>query len=101
MGGLAGGGISLGTLSVAITAKVDEALRSLQGFGDDVGKLIDDQKSKWDSLGDVGKEMTKLGGGLTAALTVPIAGIGAAAVSAASDFEASLNKITAVSGTTG
>lgn len=101
MGGLAGGGISLGTLSVAITAKVDEALRSLQGFGDDVAKLIDDQKSKWEGLADVGQSMTQLGGTLTAALTVPIAGIGAAAISSASDFESSLNKITAVSGTTG
>jgi TP901 family phage tail tape measure protein len=99
--GAFGGSGSLGTLWIEIAAKVDGALQSLDQFGKETGRIVEEQKSKWDSLANVGAQMSGLGTKLTAALTLPIAGIGAAAVSAASDFESSLNKIAAVSGTTG
>jgi TP901 family phage tail tape measure protein len=99
--GAMGGSFSLGTLWVNIAAKTDEAIKSLQGFGSEFGKELDAQKGKWEGLKQVGESMTTVGAGLTAGLTAPIAGIGAAAVNAASEFESSLNKITAVGGQTG
>lgn len=101
MGAISGSGASLGTLWIEINAKIDQAMQSLQKFGQETGKLIDEQKQKWDKLADVGQSMMGVGASLTAALTLPLAGVGVAAVKAAGDFESSLNKITAVSGTTG
>lgn len=87
MGAIPGSGLSLGTLFIAIEAKVDEAVKELQKFGDDTSKLLDQQKEKWKSMADVGDAFTKVGAGLTAAVSVPLAGIGVAAVKAASDLE--------------
>src|SRR5947207_7742955 len=101
MGGFSGGGLSLGTLSVAITATVDEALQTLQKFGNEVGTIIDDQKAKWDKLGDVGAKLSGVGTALTLGITAPLVGMAAVSLSAAGDFESSMNKITAVAGTTG
>jgi TP901 family phage tail tape measure protein len=96
-----GGGLSLGTLWVNIAADTAEAISSIKAFGDVVGAEIDKQKQKWDSLKTVGESLTTLGASLTAGLTLPIAGIAAAATKAAGDFESSMNKITAVGGQTG
>jgi TP901 family phage tail tape measure protein len=101
MGSMAGGGLSLGTLWVNVAADVDAAVKSLQDFGKTVGDEIDEQKKKWDGLKTTGESLSKVGTSLTAGLTLPIVGIGAASISAASDFESSLNKITAVGGQTG
>ena len=101
MGGIAGGGVSLGTLGIAIVASVDEAITAIQRFGTDASAVVEAQKQKWDELKTAGQSMMGIGASLTAAVTLPITAIGTAAVSAAGDFEASLNKITAVSGTTG
>lgn len=95
------GGLSLGTLWINIAADVDAAVKSLQDFGKTVGEEIDAQKKKWDGLRTTGEGLATVGASLTAGLTLPIAGIGAASVAAASSFEASLNKITAVGGQTG
>src|SRR4029434_5456740 len=95
------GGFSLGTLSVAIQASVDQALAEFQKFGTEVGKIVDDQKKKWEGLATVGESMSKLGGALTLGITAPIAAVGAASVSMAADFESSMNKVRAVSDATG
>jgi TP901 family phage tail tape measure protein len=99
--GAMGSGLSLGTLSIAIQASVDQALQEFQKFGADVGKVIDEQKTKWEGLATVGESMSKLGGALTLGITAPIAAIGAASVSMAADFESSMNKVQAVSSATG
>lgn len=81
MGSMAGG-LSLGTLWINIAADVDAAVKSLQDFGRTVGEEIDAQKAKWDGLKDVGQGLTTVGAGLTAALTLPLVGVGAAALKA-------------------
>jgi TP901 family phage tail tape measure protein len=97
MGGISGGGLSLGTLSVSIVAAVDQALGEFQKLG----KAVDDQSSKWDGLKKTGENLSTVGTSLSVGLTAPIVGIGGAAIKAASDFESSLNKITAVGDITG
>ena len=69
MGGIAGGGVSLGTLSIAIEATVDEATRALQDFDAETGRIVENQKSKWSSLGDIGSSLTSVGVGLSAAIS--------------------------------
>ena len=82
-----GGGLTLGTLWLQIEAQVDGATKSLQKFGNDVSDQIDAQKKKWDGLSSVGDSLLGMGAGLTAALTVPLVGFGAAAVGAADKLQ--------------
>lgn len=98
MSAVSGSGLSLGTLWVSIQAQVDEALAGLEKFGKDVGKIIDEQKAKWEGLADVGKSLTGLGGTLTAAITAPLAAVAGLAVSAATSLEKLRNGLIAVEG---
>ena len=50
---------------------------------------------------NVGASVSKAGKGLTKSVTLPIVGIGVAAVATAGDFEQSMNKVRAISGATG
>lgn len=49
----------------------------------------------------VGASMRKVGKGMTAALTLPIVGLGAAILKSAADFEAGMNQVAALTGATG
>ena len=97
MGGIAGGGVSLGTLSIAIEATVDEATRALQDFDAETGRIVENQKSKWASLGDIGQSLSSVGIGLSAAITAPLVALAAGSISAAGDLQAltmALNTLT-------
>jgi len=48
-----------------------------------------------------GDKMAKVGGSLTKSVTLPIVGLGTAALLTAADFEKSMNKVSAISGATG
>ena len=50
---------------------------------------------------DIGSAMTKLGKGLTAAVTLPLAGIAAASIKVGNEFEAQMSRVQAISGATG
>ena len=80
MGAISGSGLSLGTLSIAIAAQVDQALADFQKFTTDLGKQIDEQKKKFEELATVGESFTKVGTALTLGITAPLVGVGAAAV---------------------
>jgi hypothetical protein len=58
--------------------------------------------SKFQAVGkkfqDVGASMSKVGGKLTKSVTLPIVGIGAAAIVSATEFETSMAKITGLVG---
>lgn len=57
--------------------------------------------SATDKVKKMGSELSSVGAGLTAAVTVPIVGIGAAAIKTGMDFEVSMQKVAALSGATG
>jgi TP901 family phage tail tape measure protein len=101
MGAVSGSGLSLGTLWVAIAANVDQALTEFQKFTNDLGKLIDKQKEKWEGLATVGDSLTKVGTALTVGITAPLVALGVAASKTAGDFESAMNKVQAVSDATG
>lgn len=52
-------------------------------------------------MSGMGREMTKVGGIMSASVTAPIAAIGFTAINSAKDFEAGMNQVAAVSGATG
>ncbi len=77
-----------------------------------VNKEIETQSSSWYKLGqalepignkmqDIGKGMESVGKDLTKTVTLPITGIGAAAIKIGMDFEESMSKVKAMSGATG
>ena len=74
-------------------------------------KSLQSQSSKWSTAGkaveefgnkiaNVSEKVDKLGNTLTASLTTPILGIGAAAVTTGNDFEAQMSRVQAIAGAT-
>lgn len=85
------------TLSVKITA-------SDTSFSSTLNKMyknLDKTTKKLEGLNRFGDEMKNVGKKLTIGLTVPIAGIAAASTNTAMNFEAAMNEVSAISGTTG
>ncbi len=76
--------LDLGALRMSIVTDTSGAKQELNSLKDTVYKT--------------GESMTRMGGNLTKALTLPIIGIGAAAVKTASDVSESMNKMNAVYG---
>lgn len=95
--------------------KLNNAKAKLSSMEQDlknVNKEIATQSSSWYKLGqalepignkmqDIGKGMESVGKDLTKTVTLPIAGIGAAAIKIGMDFEESMSKVKAMSGATG
>ncbi|MCQ4922185.1 phage tail tape measure protein [Tissierella carlieri] len=97
-----------------LEVKLNKAKEQLSYMEQDlkkVNKEIETQSSSWYKLGqslepfgkkmqDIGKGMESVGKDLTKTITLPIAGIGAAAVKIGMDFEQSMSKVKAMSGAT-
>ena len=67
---------------------------NLSNFDRQMKKLTKDVKT-------VGTKLKNVGAGMTAAITLPVAAIGAAAIKTGMDFEAAMSKVAAISGATG
>lgn len=94
--------------------KLNNAKAKLSSMEQDlknVNKEIEIQSSTWYKLGqtlepignkmqDIGKGMQSVGKDLTKTVTLPIAGIGTAAIKIGMDFEQSMSKVKAMSGAT-
>ena len=84
-------------LKVRITADTNGLKGALNGISKDISKASKD----FEGLKKVGEGISNVGKKLTAGLTLPIAGIAVASTKTAGDFEASMNKVSAISGATG
>ncbi|BDG61930.1 phage tail tape measure protein [Caldinitratiruptor microaerophilus] len=84
----------LGEALVPIRANLDTLRADLQ----EAQRMTEQALGK--SMQDVGKRMQDIGRSLSAYVTLPIAGAGAAAVKLAGDFEYSMNVLRSVSGAT-
>ncbi|MGG3537466.1 phage tail tape measure protein [Bacillus tropicus] len=80
-----------------IGIKADGAYKDLQQFEDRVQKTANGMHDKFQKAGEsishVGNKMKDVGTNMTAGVSLPLAGIGAAAVKVASDFDASNRKL--------
>jgi TP901 family phage tail tape measure protein len=88
---------SLGNLLISVGADLTAFNAAM---GDLDGKLADAEKSasnSWSGFEALAGRMKDVGATLTAAITVPLVGIGAASTMAFAGFEASLNKVAALS----
>ena len=73
---------ALGTLFVEIDARVDDAIKAF----DQIENAVDDVGERFAGMQKVGEQMAGIGAGLTAAVTLPLVGVGAAAVKTAEDL---------------
>ncbi|MCC1487723.1 phage tail tape measure protein [Bacillus tropicus] len=80
-----------------IGIKADGAYKDLQQFEDRVQQTAKGMRDKFQKAGEsishVGNKMKDVGTNMTAGVSLPLAGIGAAAVKVASDFDASQRNI--------
>ncbi|MEY8414807.1 phage tail tape measure protein [Tissierella praeacuta] len=95
--------------------KLNQARTRLISMEQDLNSLnreIELQSSGWYQLGktlepigqkmqDIGKKMESVGKDLTKKITLPLVGLGAAAVKVGSEFEAGMSEVAAISGATG
>ena len=91
--------------AVLVSLLADWNGKDLEKAQREIQKLQDKTKTAGDKFRDMGRRfqtvgdnMAKVGGTLTKTLTVPIAGIGAAAIVSATEFETSMAKITGLVG---
>lgn len=90
--------VEVGSAYATLRVKLDEwnqgletAINSLQGYGSRLQGSMD----------SVGKKLTSAGKNLTKKVTLPIVGIGTAAVKTSMDFEAAMDKVASLSGAQG
>jgi len=96
-------------------AKLNNAIGTYNKMGQELGSLSEQlrmQESRWykaqqgmqsfsDKTGRIGDKMTGVGKKLSTRVTLPILGIGAAALKVGMDFEASMSEVAAITGATG
>lgn len=82
--------------------ETEEKLKSLQEETKKFGSVTAQElQVAGQKFSDVGDKITDVGGKMTKGVTVPLAGVGAAVVKTAEDFEAQMSKVSAISGATG
>lgn len=91
-------GSAVGYLDLDISGFL-AGLRSAQSEADSAAKNIATKIGS--NLQSAGKSITSAGKTLTTHVTVPIVGLGTAAVKTISDFESAMSKVSAISGATG
>jgi phage-related minor tail protein len=95
-------GADLSGFDKALTAGVESALKDVEREVDKASKRIGDSlKEAGAKIGDVGKKMSAVGGDLTKKVTLPIVGVGSAAIGAAKTVDEALRDIRVGTGATG
>ncbi|MHC5248824.1 phage tail tape measure protein [Enterococcus sp. LJL90] len=94
-------------MGVRLSKSLKMAQQEMEQYGstadqafDRVQKKLEQTEAAWGKVGAVGEKMTTIGAALTAGVTVPILGIGTAAVKTAMDVESSNAKIVSALGLT-
>lgn len=87
-------GIDAGSISAELVLKAD-------GFFKGLNNAQRETDSFQGNLKKFGSSATSLGKSLTAKLTLPIVGIGAAAIALGTNFQSGMSEVQAISGATG
>lgn len=91
----------MSTLTKELKVKITADANGLKGALNGISKDISNVSKDFEGLKKVGEGISSIGKKLTMGLTLPIAGIGVASAKTAMDFEAGMNKVSAISGATG
>ena len=95
------GGISLAPLVTQIRVNL-ESFKSQMAAAKNLGVQKADEISRsFDKITKSGETFSKVGSKLTSHVTLPLVGLGAAAIKVGMGFEAQMDKVAAISGATG
>lgn len=87
----------IGAMEAYLKLNIDDFEKNLKEAREQVASI----SSGFDVLTAVGDKMTDVGNKLTLGLTTPVIGLGTACVKTTSDFDATMSKVSAISGATG
>ena len=90
--------LDLGSLVLNVLANADDAIKDIDNLANTSQKASDKSIAAWNRVGGA---LTSLGTTVTKAVSVPLAGLGAAAIKVGMDFEQAMAKVSAISGATG
>ena len=93
--------VNLGTAVGYLELNSDRWVSSYNTARQRMQTLADSSQSMSSRFQAAGQMLTRAGTTLTTCVTVPLAGIGAASVKTAADFESSMSNVQALSGATG
>ena len=93
--------VNLGTAVGYLELNSDRWVSSYNTARQQMQTLADSSQSMSSRFQAAGQMLTRAGTTLTTCVTVPLAGIGAASVKTAADFESSMSNVQALSGATG
>lgn len=93
--------VNLGTAVGYLELNSDRWVSSYNTARQQMQTLADSSQSMSSRFQAAGQMLTRAGSTLTACVTVPLAGMGAASVKTAADFESSMSNVQALSGATG
>lgn len=91
----------MSALTKELKVKISADANGLKGALNNISKDISKVGKDFEGLKKVGEGVSSVGKKLTVGLSLPIAGIGVASGKTAMDFEAGMNKVSAISGATG
>ena len=91
----------MSTLTKELKVKISADANGLKGALNNISKDISKVGKDFEGLKKVGEGISSVGKKLTVGLSLPIAGIGVVSGKTAMDFEAGMNKVSAISGATG
>jgi TP901 family phage tail tape measure protein len=92
---------SLGDLMVRVGADLSGFQTEMGKINTTLGTAAKDAEKSFSGFGAIGTQLTTIGAGLTTAITLPLAGAGAAATKFYADFEGEMNRVSALGGITG
>ena len=91
----------MSALTKELKVKISADANGLKGALNNISKDISKVGKDFEGLKKVGEGISSVGKKLTVGLSLPIAGIGVVSGKTAMDFEAGMNKVSAISGATG
>ena len=94
-------GISAGTIEAFLTLDTSGFSSGLNQARQDLGTFTNNTSTAGDRMTALGGAISNVGANLTRNVTMPIIGIGTAAVKTTIDFEAQMSRVEAISGATG
>lgn len=93
--------ITASQIQAVLELNTDPFTRGLTSAKNQLSTFMDSTQDTGTRIGALGGAMTATGGVITKGVTVPILGIGIAAVKTSADFQAQMSRVQAISGATG
>lgn len=93
--------VTAGSIVAFLELDTSKFTSGFKGALSDLKVFTDRSATASQKIDGLTNSMSKMGGMLTAGVTVPLVGIGTAAVKTATDFEAAMSNVRAISGATG